>query len=372
MNINTFDYNKQAIIYALPKSVVHIKVEISKISKHKAPFAAYAKKYLGITDAILKDESEYKISNISFSTSPVLDTSCIYAIYSKKHTAIQQLNLTKEGFIAGVNLSNFSIKQNLGTNISNPNRSEQNFKLRYSDYSLKPQLETLYDTLYKEVFQDSIYVKVPIVRKQMVNKSTERQAQELADQIFLLRDDRNALIKGESDGDEAPNGEALKIMIEQLNKLEDEYMSLFTGKVTTNSKSYSFSLTPEKNSLHKRVVLFKFSKKNGIQNKNSSLGKAVQLEILSRGNTTALANYQQKANIVNTEKKVKFNGLFYRLPENANFYIWYNSKKIATQLLTIPQYGVLKQLPANAINKDTQIEFYPYLGAIKRIATKNN
>jgi hypothetical protein len=139
---------------------------------------------------------------------------------------------------------------------------------------------------------DSIFTTVPSAKKNLIRKSLDEQAQELANQIFVLRDDRNALLKGESDGKSLPDGDALKYMVEQLNKLEESYMSMFVGKKIKIEKTYVFDYIPTKGT--EQDVLFKFSPEYGITPKESAKGSPIFVEINDLNDNIVVNRYDSK------------------------------------------------------------------------------
>ena len=61
----------------------------------------------------------------------------------------------------------------------------------------------------------------------IVEKTTEAKAKEVADKIFEIRDNKYKILVGQTDA--TYSGEAMKATIDALNKLEHDYMTLFTG-----------------------------------------------------------------------------------------------------------------------------------------------
>ncbi len=370
MNIKDIDYSKDIIIYSLPKTAIDIKIETEEVLNQKGPFYEYTKKYFGTDDVIKTDQTEYKISKITFGTTPLPNPDNIYAIIiDNPQSGI--INLTEEGFIAGINLTDFQINKFESKQEEFDFSTSKNDKMSYADLSVWSVREAKYDTLYREVFQDSVIVREPIIKKKMVYKSLDKQAEELANQIFLLRDDRLSLLKGESDGEKIPEGSALKIMIDELNKLEKEYMNLFLGKKGKISRLYNFRYIPSEDNDIVEKVLFRFSKKYGILPANDSKGTAVVLHLIPENNSSNIKKFEENRNIQKSNEKELKNGIIYRIPDIALAEIRFNNKIVARKRITINQFGVLNSLPVQIFNKNISIEFYPEHGSLKNISVKN-
>ena len=73
-NINNVKkYTENSLIYALPKTVIVVDIEVSKITKRKGPFYSYTEDFLGSIKNIIKTNStEWAISSINFRTYPGL------------------------------------------------------------------------------------------------------------------------------------------------------------------------------------------------------------------------------------------------------------------------------------------------------------
>ena len=354
------------IVYNLPKTIIVVEVEVSQLSEIRGPFYKYAEKYLGIKNVISSNASKNKITGIKFYTYPVADTDQYYAVNFNPKSNIYKVNLTEKGFLAGINLQDFNA-ESLDYEKSNTYLSQDiNNSLSYANYSIKSSLEIRYDTLYKDVFKDSTFVRVPTINKHSVNKKVETQAKELVDEILLLRDDRNALLKGENDGGNIPDGNALKFMIAELNRLERDYMNLFTGKTELNKRYYKFEYSPNFAETLTDEILFKFSGNTGIEPKNSSKGQSVKIKLSPKKYTKPLKS-GNAGSIDDSKKKGIPNGIFYRIPDYVSAEIFLGNSKIAEKNIKLAQYGTVNVLPFEIFTGDTKVEFYPKTGALKSI-----
>jgi len=367
-NIKNAELKSSGIVYSLPKTVIVVELELSTVTKFRGPFCNYAEKYLGgAKDVIMQDEIIKQVSGINITSYAIPDTNLIFKVNYAENSGVYNINLCKNGLLAGINLTEFYPDYSETSNTESFINTDFKKAFSYSNYSLVPVLETKYDTLYKEVFVDSAYVKVPVVHKKLVNKSEETQAKELADQIFLLRDDKNALLKGENDGNIFPDGQALQVMLNELTKVENDYMSLFAGKIEESTRTYKFEFYPQTKDTIQEVELFRLSQKYGILPVGDFNGKPVTIRITPENFSKPVEKYSaSKKNAgLNTT-----NSFVYRIPDQANVEILINSSPIARNNIQIAQYGSLNTIPAEIFKQDTQIEFFSEYGSIKSIKKK--
>jgi len=338
------NYKQNPLIYALPKTVILVDVEITKKSYKKGKFSDYAAQNLGISNVIEKDKSEWSISNVKINTFAKVDTTQIYVINSNSENLSNLINLSKEGFLLGFN------KQ----------IESYNTDIEINNY------------LINEILQDTTFAKVSFLEDQLKTTDINTQAQTLAKSILKLRDDRKALISG----DEAltSDGEAFNAMLNSLDKLEEEYLSMFVGKSFETTQSYHFEFVPEENQQFRQEILFKFSETDGFLAATSLKGKPVYLEIESEKYTNIMSDFTKNQALAKRTEKIKDknSGIVYRVPEKTKVKLTYLSKELSTENILISQYGANVRIPINLIfNKDYSIEFYPNYGALKSIEKAN-
>lgn len=358
------------LIYSLPKTKIVIVVEIEKIIKNKGPYGKFTDKYLGaLNKTIKKNETFWEISKVKFFSYPIVDTSKTFIVGTKNNYSSFPLTLSKEGFPIAYNIAKTKYDHtneiNLNNSAINNNKSK---KLSSNFISSNKNYKIVYDTVYKEEVYDTIIRKVPILKPNLVIKTTEEQAKELADRLTILRDDRAALLVGEADNENLPRGDALKIMLNEIDKLEAEYLSMFIGRTDTLRYTYSFSYIPSKNDINIRKTLFKFSESSGILPSENIYGTPVHFEIDVKNYSKNLKKYQSDIELYKKMDKKNNSGFCYRIPKKASVKLIYGSQVISEKNIFISQLGIIQYLPSEIFeNKNLKIEFYPNLGSIKSI-----
>lgn len=366
-NINSVTTVKDnPIIYSLPKTALTVKVTAVNELSVRGPYYQFAQKYIGTDDIITSNSSVWKLGNIEISSYPVFDSSRTFVVESNYPCA---MNFSPEGFLESVNTKPDFQERNYRDGDTHSNIISEDFSSRrkFQDMNVN-RYETVFDTVLHVVDADSIFTAVPSAKKNLIRKSLEEQAQELANEIFLLRDDRNALLKGEGDGNSSPSGEALRYMVEQLNKLEESYMSMFVGIKIKTEKTYIFEYIPSKGVA--QDVLFKFSPEYGIVPKESAKGNPIMVEVNDLNDNMVISKYDA------TQKNLRqrggatseATGFAYLTNAYAIVRIMQNNNALSEKTLNINQLGTVKHLSSQLMQSDGfKMILYPQTGTIKSI-----
>ncbi|MCR5456270.1 MAG: DUF4831 family protein [Bacteroidales bacterium] len=366
-NINSVSTVKNnPIIYSLPKTAITVKVTAVNEVSVRGPYYQFASKYIGTEDIINSNSSVWKLGNIEISSYPMFDSSRTYVVDASYPCA---MNFSPEGFLESVNTKPDFQERNYRDDNTHSNISSEDLSSRrkFQDMNVN-RYETVFDTVLHVVDADSIFTAVPSAKKNLIRKSLDEQAQELANEIFLLRDDRNALLKGEGDGNNSPNGEALRYMVEQLNKLEESYMSMFVGKKIKSEKTYVFEYIPSKGV--SQDVLFKFSPEYGIVPKESAKGSPVLVEINDLNDNVIIKNYDASQKNIRQRDGVaaKTNGFAYLTNAYALVKILQNNNSLSEKTLNINQLGTVKYLSSELMESDGfKMILYPQTGTLKSV-----
>lgn len=355
------------LVYSLPKTTVTVKVTAINEVSVRGPYWQYAQKYLGTDDIINANSSKWSLGNVEISSYPIKDTARTYML---KTSYACGLSFSPEGFLESVNTKpDFAEQSYRASGYYGDNQQADDIASRRQFQEINVnRYETVFDTVLHVVDADSIFTTVPTAKKNVVRKSLDEQAQELANQIFVLRDDRNALLVGESDGKSLPSGESLKFMIEQLNKLEESYMSMFVGKKIKTEKTYMFEYVPT-GAADEQDVIFRFSKEYGVQSKSSQKGAPINITIHNLGeNSSETSMAKRQAAARTTDKNASQLGLAYLGNAPAMVRVVQGSGSMAEKVINICQMSQVRYLPDQLSNsKDFKLILYPATGTIKSI-----
>ncbi len=245
------------IIYNLPATELLFNISIEKTTEIKGPYAEFSEKYLGIKDVIIVNKTKYALKDYSYNTITIPDSSQYYIITSQR-TPLPSISLSANGMLTGVNTSESTLYKNEAYSIHNKNFTKQEFPA-FRDLSIKNNFKEVKKTTYKEIKTDSTIKKVPVYHSSSARKTKEEKAEEAANFIIKLRKRKFKLMAGMSDTEPPSNG--IQNMINELEKLEEQYLQLFIGKKLSEQQTFTCAVVPKKGK--QKQILGYFSEANG-------------------------------------------------------------------------------------------------------------
>ena len=343
------------VIYALPQTVLKVDVVAEKTIMKKGPFADYSQKYLGISDVVKSDGVEWKLKSIELHGVGEVDPEQYHKVTASVDYEPSLVALTPEGLIRGFNLKKSSF-MNVEKEVVDLTTDE--IKMEYGKFSINPIIKYREDTTYKVVETDTAFIKVPVLEKQALTKSLEEKAEEAAHQIFKLRKRRFKILTSNFEV-LPPDGKAYEVLVEELAKLEEDYISMFVGKKVSVQKSYQFSYAPKKG--ENGGVIFRMSPQMGPVGVNDLGGRPVRVDFKNLGITNELAILPTAG--VNPQTLIS-----YRIPGMADVSISNGKSILLKKRMPIAQFGKIATMPAEVLlNENFSVEFYPDLGSIKNV-----
>lgn len=329
--------NDYGVAYTLPKTQIIAKADATKTIRKAGEFYEYAERYLNISNPITTDEAIYTITDIRAGTEGIPDKEKSYLVEFRSNTTAPYVTLTKDGLICAINAdAEFANDNNLDT--------------KSSEKKPKP-LPNPNTFLSEETLRAG---------------SKARQADLIAKQIFRLRETKSNILTGEADN-MPPDGEAYKLVMEQIDEQEKALMSMFIGTETVETLSKTYTFVPGNENIQDQI-LFRFSKKIGFVEKDDLSGDPVRISLISNEpikQPPILSPKEQK----DLDKKFS-QGIIYNIPGKATFKIDFSNKTWLKKEYDIVQYGIQEVLVPKMFDNNKQpvkIIFFPDLGAIKQI-----
>jgi len=360
--------NPMAVDYALPRTVIDVKVIAEKKITKPGPFADYAERYLGVTNVPTRELTEWSILEVRLNSHGEKDPSQVFRIETEGISKAGYIALNDNGVICGVNVSK-SAQDQMAVEGAISLQNREAFLPDYPDLTLRKNTEPMLDTVFRVVRTDTSFMRLPMLRTQVSQKNLMNQAEEAANIIMELREKRFKLLNGDlmdASGIPLPDGKAMQVMIQELAQMEYDYVSLFVGRTLTEVKPFHFSYLPNSERLSETEDLFTFSKFRGVLPAGNSNGDPAKISLLRKVDPGNLyTNNDYAAPDDKTELK---KGLAYRIPGTATVSITLNSEEIVSDEFSVAQYGVVQYLPSGLFKDDrTVVEYHPATGLVKRI-----
>lgn len=254
--------------YSLPATSLVLEVEAVQENFYAGPYARYASKYLGV-EVRQKDSQVYTISKVSLTPYVEADHGSRFVLdVGNERMKAVFLKLTSMGLIARSD-GNFGSES--VWRFPSPVSGD------FSEVGLTPNFTSEATTLYHNVKQESAYSRVAVKQEIVVEKSEEKRAAETAALIFDIREKRYQIVTGDTDA--TYSGEAMGAAIEELTRLEKEYMSMFTGYSEYQTQKMTFEVLPQKDRENQLYVAFRISDSAGLLPPDNISGKPVILEV---------------------------------------------------------------------------------------------
>lgn len=326
---NAVKANNFGITYSLPKTSLIVEAEVTKVTCKAGPYYQYAEKYLAVQDAIAEDAVYYELGKVRLINRGVPDPDNTYIVEFKPGTVAPYAYLTEEGLLCSINTE-------------------------YVPAEEKAEKKAV--AAKQGAAQNSV-----LSEELLMAGSTARQAEVAAKQIYRIRESRMDILTGEADN-LPPDGEAMKLVIQQLEAQEQTLSHLFTGTTEKTTDLYEVSIIPS-DELDKEVI-FRFSKQLGIVDADDLGGAPVYMNLIA----TERAPQLDPKEAEKKEKSLK--GIIYNVPGKAKVEITMGKRILYKGEAQITQFGTQEGLaPVMFEDKKApvKISFYPETGAIKQI-----
>lgn len=312
--------------YSLPQTALRITVTATCTAVKAGPYAAFAEKLLGITDAPQDDQTTWEVSELRLDAVGVADTSRTFHI-AFGGSVMPTFYLTRDGLLWSVN------RQPEGVLPATPTPTPAPASVR------KP---------------------VAMTEEMMHAGSKAKQADAAARQVFRIRESRMDLLTGETDN-VPKDGAAYQLVMDNLEAQEQAYLELFAGEktVTTQTRTYTFVPMGEVTG----EVLFRFSQHFGLLDADDLSGQPYTLAVrVTEDNREAPQPEGKK------KSAPKGQGIAYVLPGKAHVTVRQGRTSLVEGDYRMGQLGRVERLPASYFTDKkhpASAEFSPLTGAIQ-------
>lgn len=319
------------LTYSLPSTTLVLEVDAVQEQFYAGPYARYAEKYLGIK-ARQKDQTSFQITQIRMTPLLEADQSRRYSVNVRKGQIDGTfLKLAAGGMIsfADAGFSDEAVWRF-------PTEGQKNFAGKGVSSNLTSESATLYRK------GESAYDKVSVQQDMLVEKTPEQRAAETADMILKLRKQRLQIVTGDTDA--TYSGEAMGAAIAEITRLEEEYMTLFTGYSVQQTQKMRFEVVPEAGRESQMYVAFRLSDVSGLVPADNLSGKPIVMEIIPQEFTVP----QVAADEAKNRKETLVN---YRIPAVCTVKLLDGANVLLQSRVPVYQLGHESSMPVNIIIK---------------------
>jgi len=331
--------NDGSLVYALPMTVFRINAEFEKTIDKPGPYAKFAKEMLGLENVISTEKESWKIKSITIETSEEIDPSEYYVIESKTIVQSNALALKRAGLILDLNPMKYDTEQRVISSSSMPDKN-----LSYTDMGSDEYFTSRSDTAYRMVKLDTMFIRIPYLIERKQQLTQEQLAERAAKTLLELREGKNMILTGEANVYPQSNA-----AIDEINRMEKEYLALFAGKSASETKVMHYTFIPDKENTGKPVEIFRFSSSGGSSGISSKSGLPVVIEVEPVGKTKDITYVAKPVSKKEEDASIISDKLYYRTPEVAIIRIKYGNETLFETRRLVYQLGQTMQLPANYI-----------------------
>ncbi len=257
----------QESIYSLPSTTFVVEVDAVQEYFFAGPYAAFAPKMLGFS-APEKDAVSARVTRVALQPCVEADPSARYPVEAGLEYL---LSLSAQGLVC---FRDTLEAEALRWRFSPlPSRDWSDKGLTGSDV-----LRT--ETTVEMVQVDTGFVQMPVTRKVPGTKSLEEKAAEAAEIILSVRQERRSIAMGHTDA--TFSGEALPAALEELSRIEEEYLALFRGYKVERPLHGVFDVQPSADERVQRYVAFVLSDTDGLKAEGRGTPFYLELEAETR------------------------------------------------------------------------------------------
>ena len=315
--------SSNSVVYALPRTTLKVTVVVEKESIRKGPYARYAQKYLGVM-APLADKDIYTIVGGKIGYAQEADPNEVYTLENPDKSPMQLYAPSVEGFLAvpmdGAAPMPSAFKPAAPVGPAAPAHKAMG----------KGKVKVL-----SQIDSDTSFVKVQVDRRSTVEQSPESAALDAANMIFMIRKNRMELISGNAG--ENVFGQGLKAALDELNRLEEEYLALFLGKQFKQTIVREYDVVPEAGKTS--AVVCRFTEFGGLLPSSDLSGRPILVEMTPEMKVQGSSMSEAKGKSM----------IYYRVADIANCRLLDGNREIAQSRVPVYQFGEVMQIPVPAL-----------------------
>ncbi len=319
----------QGYVYSLPRTSLKLTLEVVRTRTIRGPYYRFAEKLLNLEDVPDRNSDAYRIAMVQIESFEEADPEHVYLVRQVSgYTDLSSLfKLGREGLISDNRPAGMAGEALLATEQSHRGPL-------FTDLSMERNTAMSIDTFYKTILTDTSFIRVPVLKEQLLVKTIDEKAEEAADFILELRYERFMMLTGNNATPVSDYG------VRRLDEIEREYLELFIGKSFEENLRYTYYFTPAGGVVFENFEVLEFSEKRGVLDAGVPDSEVLSLRLRKTGKTEVLKNQ------VRDEKlPVRTNALYYRVPDMAEIEISLGGRTLLSERCPVSQYGEILSIP---------------------------
>lgn len=321
----------EGAVYCLPKLAVDVVVTTTKVTYTPGELCKYADRYLRLSGISDKADEHYELTRIGLSYAPVADASKCYVIRFSSSSLAPLVQLSGDGVLLAINAEN-------------------------------PYVEADEPAAATADAPEDVDVHAFMTEEMLMASSKAKLAELVAKEIYAIRDSRNSLLRGESDG--APtDGAGMQLVLDNMQRQEDAFLQLFSGTVRKEEARNIYRIVPTGN-VQKQVVA-RFSRKLGAVADDNLAGSPIYIDIHNLGE----APDGVSPDAAQPRKSGKQDGVVYNLPAKASVKVYSAAVTYLEDKVPVPQFGTVETLSTKLFSPKTRTRVIldPVTGALLKV-----
>ena len=317
-----FPGTSEGVTYFLPDTKINITVKARCVTQTPGEFYSYAERFLHIKDIVSKGSSRWEITGIGSHTEGVPNKAKTFTV-KLGNSAASNIILDDKGIISAIN-TNVQPKHQAGKETEHRNACNGNDASQY------------------------------MTEEMLTATSTAKMAELTAKEIYAIRESKLAITRGHAENIPS-DGAGISLLLQELDKQEKALTALFTGRTDTVYHTYSYSIAPEEVHDTTKAILFRFSQKLGVVDKENLAGEPIyySLKDLKTVEIPVVAETDKKKK----EKAPKQpEGILYNSPGRAKMEIYSRTTTFLDKEIAIAQSGITEVLAKELFSKNNTIK----------------
>lgn len=320
----------EGISYFLPRTAFRVVLTAEKTVTKPGELHKYSDRYLRMANVPTTESTLWTLKSITLESYGTPDRQKAYSIKLKGRTVAPLVGLSRDGLLLSINTDA---------------EEEELPELPKGTPAAEPKNPRSFMT-----------------QEMLTAGSTAKVAELCAQEIYDIRESRNALVRGEADNT-PKDGAQLQLMLNQLDLQAEVLESLFKGTTQQSTEVFCFYYDPVKES--DKDVLFRFSNKLGPVDADDLAGEPVYISVKSQETVPETVMDEQTAK----KKEKSERGIYYNVPSKAKVTVFTPEKELYSIETPMGQFGVVEILSSTLFDKKTTTKatFFQSTGGVKDI-----